>query len=335
MLTEWAPFVVRRLLTTDSVDGAAVVEVAHEAFLSAWPPLAAVITDNATALRARRRIEQAAAEWAADERRVNRLWTGDPLAAARADTGARLAKAVRNDATGDERTDTSSWLPRRHRGLVTDRVALSTASRAFLEASIRRDLFLRWRLTAGLAALLTIALAAGGIAVVQLGVAEQQRQVAVQQQRRVTAQYLLGQARSAIGTSPRVALQFAEAAHRLDPTPETGDGLVQLLDGTPYSGSPTDHTDAVTSVAFAPDGRTFASGSSDQSIILGTSGTPPAAADGPPLTGRTAAVYSLAFTPDGHTLAAGDARGSVVLRDVRDPAEPRPLGQPLTGQPIV
>ena len=45
-----------------------MVEVAHEAFLSAWPPLAAAIAANATALRARRRIEQAAADWA--ERRA-------------------------------------------------------------------------------------------------------------------------------------------------------------------------------------------------------------------------------------------------------------------------
>ena len=57
-------FVARRLLTTDLEDGQVVVGVAHEAFLSAWPPLAEAITAASTALRARRRIEQAAADWA-------------------------------------------------------------------------------------------------------------------------------------------------------------------------------------------------------------------------------------------------------------------------------
>ncbi|MGH3621856.1 MAG: toll/interleukin-1 receptor domain-containing protein [Sciscionella sp.] len=53
-------FVARRLLSTDTDNGSVVVEVGHEALLSAWPPLAQAITDNATALRARRRIEPAA-----------------------------------------------------------------------------------------------------------------------------------------------------------------------------------------------------------------------------------------------------------------------------------
>ena len=43
---DWTPFVTRRLLTTDTDDGADVVEVAHEAFLSAWPPLATMIADR-------------------------------------------------------------------------------------------------------------------------------------------------------------------------------------------------------------------------------------------------------------------------------------------------
>ena len=82
----------RRLLTTDTNDGADVVEVAHEAFLSAWPPLAKIIADNAPRYGRARRIEQAAAEWADQQRPGRRLWTGDQLAAARADTGARFVK---------------------------------------------------------------------------------------------------------------------------------------------------------------------------------------------------------------------------------------------------
>ena len=67
-----------------------MVGVAHEAFLSAWPPLAEAITAASTALRARRQIEQAAADWAEHGQRPERLWERGQLAAALADTGARL-----------------------------------------------------------------------------------------------------------------------------------------------------------------------------------------------------------------------------------------------------
>ena len=40
-----------------------MIGVAHEAFLSAWPPLTQAIADNASALRARRAVEQAATQW--------------------------------------------------------------------------------------------------------------------------------------------------------------------------------------------------------------------------------------------------------------------------------
>ena len=42
----------------------------------------------------------------------------------------------------------------------------------------------------------------------------------------------------------------------------------------------------------------------------------------------------MAFSPDGRTLASGDNGGTVRLWDVTDPADPRPLGQPLTGSTV-
>lgn len=53
VITELDTFVERRLLTTDEGNGSGVTGVAHEAFLSAWPPLAQAITAAASALRAR------------------------------------------------------------------------------------------------------------------------------------------------------------------------------------------------------------------------------------------------------------------------------------------
>jgi hypothetical protein len=120
---EVAVFVERRLLTTDSDNGSVVVGVAHEALLSAWSPLAQAIDKQVPALRARRAVEQAAAEWNEDGRSPTRLWERGQLAAALADTGAHIQAHE----------------------LVTDRVDLSSTARKFLHASIRRDRFRRGR----------------------------------------------------------------------------------------------------------------------------------------------------------------------------------------------
>jgi WD domain, G-beta repeat len=49
------------------------------------------------------------------------------------------------------------------------------------------------------------------------------------------------------------------------------------------------------------------------------------------LTGHHLSVGSVAFSPDGRTLATGSDDKTVRLWDVRDPAHPKRLGQPLTG----
>src|SRR3954447_5643261 len=92
VLAELQPFVSRRLLSTDAEDGQVVLGVAHEAFLSAWPPLSEAIRSASTALRTGRAVEMAAADWAARNRPPDRLWEGDQIAAALADTGARFQK---------------------------------------------------------------------------------------------------------------------------------------------------------------------------------------------------------------------------------------------------
>src|SRR4051794_12510735 len=165
VLTEFEPFVDRRLLTTDAEDDHVVLGVAHEAFLSAWPPLNEAITAAASALRARRQVEQAAAQWIEDSHAPTRLWERGQLAAALADTGARLQsdpRVLKAAPAGDEpvpqRRSRFRW--RRQRVVATDRVELSAHARDFLAASIRRDRRRRGRASTILSMLLVLALGA-------------------------------------------------------------------------------------------------------------------------------------------------------------------------------
>jgi WD40 repeat protein len=95
---------------------------------------------------------------------------------------------------------------------------------------------------------------------------------------------------------------------------------------------------AVTSLAFSPDGRTLAVGTSP---VEGPGGTVVFLNIADPADSRVSTssilrpVTSVAFSPDGRTLAVGTGRsagtgGTTILLGVADPAGPRFLGAPLT-----
>ncbi|HWM59994.1 MAG TPA: TIR domain-containing protein [Pseudonocardia sp.] len=326
LTAELDPFVARRLLTTDIDNGVAVVEVAHEAFLTGWAPLARAAADNTVALRARRAAEQAAAEWDEAGAPAERLWERGQLASVLADTGARFAVAEprRAAVTGTADPNSPAW-PRRRRVLITEKVTLSPAAQRFLELSVQRDRRRRARSTTVLASLLALAVLAAGVAVLQLHSAEQRQRLA-------TARLLMTQAEATVSTDPRTALQLGEAAWHLNPSPEIRSALAQMVRGTHYGGTIQGQNTLVRSVAVAPDQDTMITAGNDRTAILWDLADPTRPVPiGSPLTGHTDAISSVAFSPDGKIVATAGWDRIVILWDVSDRARPRRIGSPLDG----
>jgi WD40 repeat protein/energy-coupling factor transporter ATP-binding protein EcfA2 len=293
-------FVARRLLTTGTDNGSVVVGVAHEAFLSAWPPLAQVIHENVSALRARHAVEKAATEWNDDARPHARLWERGQLAAAVTDTGAHLQA----------------------RDLVTDRVELSSTARIFLRTSIRRDRFRRRRTITVLSVLLVLAVLAAGYAYTQQRIAVGQRDIALSRQ-------IAGTALALRATNPALAAQLGLTAYRLAPTPEARGSLLSTF-GTPYATRLTGHTSTVYAAAFSPNGRTLATASIDQTVRLWDVTDPHHPTALATLTDHADRVTPAVFSPDGRTLATSSADHTARLWDVTDPHHPTALAT-LTG----
>jgi WD40 repeat protein len=309
-------FVTRRLVTTDTDNGHVVVGVAHEAFLSAWPPLAEAITAAESTLRARRVVEQAATGWNDHGRPPDRLWERGHLAAAVADIGVRYRRAPGQAASSATRGPLPRWA-RRNRVLASDRVDLSPTARDFLRASIRRDRLRRQSAITVLSILLVLALAASVLAVTQQRAAEQQRDVAVSRQ-------AAGQALELRATNPALASQLSLAAYQLVPTTEARGSLLSIA-ADPYATRLTGHTTGLTRVAFSPDGHTLATASVDTTVRLWEVSDPHQPHPLSTLTDHTAEVWSVAFSPDGHTLATGSDNGISRLWDISDSRQPHPL----------
>jgi WD40 repeat protein len=307
-------FIAGRLLTTSEREATVLLGVAHEAFLTAWPPLAEAIRAAGTALRMRRMLEQAAAEWENAGRSPSFLWEQDRVAAAVSDTGAQLRR-VHSHRPGAKDTTTGRFRAlRRHHGVSSGRVELGPAVRAFLHASIRHQQRRQRLFFTAVAVALVVAFAITTIAVIQRQIAEDQTELA-------TVRGLVAQADARRGSDPRLALQLGLAAYRIRPTVETGTSLYTTLTSTPLTTTLTGHTGPVYEVAFSPDGHTLATASADNTaglwdIIDRAHPTRTATLS------HTGPVTAVAFSPDGRTLATASYDHTVGLWDITDRAHP-------------
>jgi WD40 repeat protein len=112
--------------------------------------------------------------------------------------------------------------------------------------------------------------------------------------------------------------------------PNSG-GLAAGTAPVPYSGMPlTGPANAVSGVAFSPDGSEIAAASKDQKVWLWRVTANHAVPDGT-LTGAANWVNTVAFSPDGQSLAAGTSDASVLVWDLATRAVSATLPQP---QPV-
>ncbi|MCP2244508.1 nSTAND1 domain-containing NTPase [Lentzea aerocolonigenes] len=329
---ELAEFVARRLLTTDTIAGETVIGVAHEAFLTEWPPLAGAITEHAAALRTRRAVEHAAADWRTSGQAPSRLWQGAHLHSARDD--------------------------------VT-RVQLSATAEDFLHASVRHDWRLRRRTVTVLSFLLVLAVVAAAVAYNRQLIAQDRQAEAEQRQRVAVVEQLIAQSRTFATVAPGFTLAFGVAAARIDPGNATANAAISealagsgILGGLPgqshvvrarhakvLASAGTDGAVTLWSASdlprpkhrlavpgwdlrravFSPDGRmVVTSDSGGRALFWKLTRTTPHRV-GPVVGWYSSPITAMAFADDSRTLAIA-TRSEVWLWDTSDPGQPFVVG---------
>ena len=236
-----------RLVVTDHhpVTREPTIEVAHEALLREWPRLATWIDEDRDAIRVRRGLAAAAGEWQADPGDESTLLRGTRLAAAD-DVAGTMAL------TGGER----DFLTASHE--LADRERRQAEARTAAQARQNRRLR---RVLAGTAALLVVALLAGGVAV-------EQRQRSEREARAATQARILAESERLAPTDRDVSLLLAAEAARREPGVASANALATALltdqsflrfEGDDVAARPTvDGQLPADRPAFSPDGDLLA-----------------------------------------------------------------------------
>lgn len=306
------PFITRRLLSTEGSGERATVAVSHEAFLAHWSPLKIEIDRQATALRARRVVENAAGDWVASGRETSVLLQGRQLVKAVIDTGAELRLTV-PAGQPHRAARLPTWSDRHH--ALTTRVDLNDSGREFLDASIRADRTRRRNRLMQYAAVVVL-LALISFIAVTFGVrstrasAEAQRRAQQATASRLENEALAMLSQDRPGGDAR-AMQQLLAADVLDPG-SAPDGLAEAVLRRLTTAKIADAGAGVTKVVVSPDGRRLASMNDENEVQLWSADT--ADRDGRPLKPPAdEQAVGMAFGPGGLRVATRDGSNTVRL----------------------
>lgn len=280
------------------------VEVAHEALVRNWPRLVEWLEEERITLRQRQRLTGAAEEWLRLGREDSAVWRG-----------VLLNEAHRYDDLNELETEfIQAGYEAEQAESRLEKVRRNKEQRA-------REFRLRYTVIASLIAAL-IFLALGSFGLVQSNVATSQAATAqsastlafdfaataqanaaeVQSQSKLAlARQIAAQAQSLLvsGKKPDTAVLLAIQSLKLFPTSDAA----QVLQSNPLVGtiSIMYHTDAVTSVAFSPDGKYVVSASNDNTVRIWEVST------GQEFSRMTFddIINSVAFSPDAKYVVSG------------------------------
>ncbi|MFF3543255.1 hypothetical protein ACFYXD_15555 [Streptomyces platensis] len=270
-----------RLLTLD--DGH--VRLTHEALITAWPRLHSWITDERDRIRLHRQLTRDATTWHELDRDPSTLYRGTRLT--------RAEEAFADRARSALNALETAFLDAGIAARVTEREHAARAARRSRRAA------------AAVAALCVLALIAGTIAVQRAVTSNELRESA-------RSRELAGQAADAATDQPEAALLTALAGYHHAHTDEARSALISAYAeyGANRLGG---HTRALTTLAFAPDGRTLVTASDDHTVKLWDSTGHRLLAT---LVGHVAGVNAIAIAPDSRTLATAADDSTVRLWDL-------------------
>lgn len=286
-------------------DPDAVVEVKHESLVRNWPRFVAWIDEKRHQRRERLALAQAAERWAQGGKPADGLLTGWQLEVAESTTELQelekeFVQASR-EAIDRERHEKEEALRREAQE------SRATAHR-FLAF---------WIATGVLAAIAIVAIYSalkleGSRAEMK---AEAQFEAMTAEATNREKVLLAMKALNYVDDQLDVALLLGIEVNRLlAREAETQRALlVSLIANLELASLFAGHTDDVRAVAFSPDGKTIASGSFDNTVILWN---PQGRMLHPPLKGHEDGVMRVAFSPDGKLLASASTDGTVRLWDV-------------------
>jgi WD40 repeat protein len=278
-----------RLLTTDEKAGKDTVTLAHEKLIEAWTWLRKLVNDNRDAIALQNEIASDAEEWSEHNQDNGYLYPD-----------ARLSN-IREQ-------------------LRAKKISLSGKADAFMQAGIARQRRNRIILIGSISAVIVALI----LAVI---IFRHQSIVYAQLAKKSMAGELAAQAIYMRDKNLGLSFLLSAGAYRMADNTQTRSALLDNTQANPrllqYLKS---HALSVNSVAFSPDGKTLASASLDNTIILWDVTTRKQI--GQRLTGHTSSVFSVAYSPDGKLLASGGADSTIILWDM---ATRQPIGQPLKG----